>query len=247
MAAGAVSEREAGAFWSQWLPLRCWMMTVCPPESATWNLNVLERMGRVRFFDQAGHREAADQEAAQALLLEGQNTDLLIALAVRERSLGRAAPAEDLFRRALKIDPHHARAANNLAFLLAEQNRNLEEAVGLSRRALLLEPTNPRVLDTLGFALYQQGRFEEAAATLERAQQRARHQTPEVQDEIAFHLARAWVRAGQPGRAQDVLRVLRERRPGLLLPKDLTGLMRTPSLPPPAADGRELDLDTGVR
>lgn len=245
-ASGARTERLASEFWSQWLPLRCWMMTVCPPASATWNMGVLERMSRVRFFDQMAQRDQADAEAAQALLLEGQNTDLLVALAVRERGLGRAAQAEDLFRRALKVDPHHPRAANNLAFLLAEEQRDLDEAVSLARRALLLEPTNARVLDTLGYALFQQGRYEEAAATLERARQRARHQPPEVQHEIAFHLARAWLKAGQSGRARDVMRALLERQPGLLVPADLAvvtgnvaGELREP--------GRELDLDTGVR
>lgn len=246
-AAGASTVYPASQFWSHWLPLRCWMMTVCPPEAATWSLSLLERMSRVRFFDQEGQVAKADEEAAQALLLEGQNTDLLVALALRERGLGRTAAAEDLFRRALKVDPHHPRAANNLAFLLAEQGQKLEEAVGLARRALLLEPTNPRVLDTLGYALFRQGRHEEAAATLERARQRARQQPIEVQNEIAFHLARAWLKMGQQARAREVLRGVLDTQPGLLVPSDLIDAAGAAAGRAAAEPGRELDLDTGVR
>lgn len=223
--AGRPFESSEGNFWRAWIPVRCWMLTACPPDVPKWRMQVLELMSRVQFYDGLGEAGMADREAAQAMLVDPNNTDLLVALANRERSLGRTAEADRLFRRVLNLDPHSARAANNLAFLLAEQGRNLDEAVDLSRRALLLEPTNAKVLDTLGYVLLQQGRYGDAVATLERARQRAAGLAPSVQNDIGMHLVWAHFKNGQRQRARLVLGDLLRINPGLLVPGELTDLV----------------------
>lgn len=90
------------------------------------------------------------------------------------------AEAERELRAILADDPDNAAACNDLAFHLADQGRDLEEAEQLARRALAAdrterrrsaeaEPDNGAHLDTLGWVLFRQGKLAEARATLERA------------------------------------------------------------------------------
>ena len=218
----AISE---GEFWRRWERVRFWMMTVGPPELGTWELSALEYVSRMQFLDAAGRFEEGDADAAKALLLEGNQADLCISVAVRERARGRAEAAEALFRRAMDKEGAYVRAANNLAYLLAEQGRDLEEAEQLARACVLREPTNPRVLDTLAFVLQVRGRWADALPLYERAHQRARHMVLPVRREIGLHLARAYLETGQPAEAARLARELLVMDPAILLPSDLSRLV----------------------
>ncbi len=58
---------------------------------------------------------------------------------------------EEGYRKVIAMDPKHTLAMNNLAMLLAEDNRNLDEAASLVTRALEIEPNVPAFIDTLAF------------------------------------------------------------------------------------------------
>jgi tetratricopeptide (TPR) repeat protein len=78
------------------------------------------------------------------------------------------------FREALRLDPNHASAANNLAWLLATSNdpqlRNPEEAVRWAQRAAeITGGASPVVLDTLAAAYGAAGRFDRAVETANKA------------------------------------------------------------------------------
>ena len=208
-------------FVTAWRPIRYWMLTASPPERATWPLRSGERVNLIRFMDRAGRTKHADVLAGEALARDPSNPDLLASLGLRAWSRGRPADAERLLRRALALNPRHVRAANNLAWMLAEQGHALEEADELARRAVLLEPSNPRLLDTQGFVLMTQGRHEEAAAVLERAWHRARTLAPETRIEIGVRLAQAYAKAGQHDRVPLILGPLRQLDPDLVIPEDL--------------------------
>ena len=98
------------------------------------------------------------------------------------------ADAEKHLREVLAIDPEDAAACNDLGYILADQNKNLEEAEQLIRRAISrdradrarrrhpLEKSgaagdNAAYVDSLGWVLYRLGRFDEAVRELERAVQ----------------------------------------------------------------------------
>jgi TPR repeat protein len=86
-----------------------------------------------------------------------------------EQGLGEpadAAKAETYYREAVLRG--HPTALNNLAWLLAGQNRSLKEAETFARRAVDDLPT-ATTMDTLGFVLLQQGRAAEALIHLDRA------------------------------------------------------------------------------
>lgn len=59
--------------------------------------------------------------------------------------------AEQSYREALKLNPDDFVAMNNLAYLLAEKGRELDEALRLAARAHQLKPENPEFSDTLAW------------------------------------------------------------------------------------------------
>ncbi|MDG1895310.1 MAG: tetratricopeptide repeat protein, partial [Fuerstiella sp.] len=58
---------------------------------------------------------------------------------------------------------------NDLGYLYAEQNKNLEKAEKMVRIAVEAEPENPAYLDSLGWVLYRLGKHEEALEALTKA------------------------------------------------------------------------------
>ncbi len=74
--------------------------------------------------------------------------------------------AEVHYRRALSMDPTFSPAANNLAFLLAEQTDRLDEALTLALSAGERQPDNPFIADTLGWIYYKKGMYDRAAEKL---------------------------------------------------------------------------------
>ena len=78
-----------------------------------------------------------------------------------------AAKAERWYR--LAAEQGHLMAMNNLAFMWAENNRNLDEAEKFSRATFEKEPGNASWLDTLGWVLHKKGDHKAAVEMLERA------------------------------------------------------------------------------
>jgi eukaryotic-like serine/threonine-protein kinase len=83
-------------------------------------------------------------------------------------------PAEALaaLRLAIKTDPSHAMARDNLARLLLIGSKDLRDpkaALPLARKAVELAPSAPHYLNTLGVALYRNGEFKEGIAVLEKS------------------------------------------------------------------------------
>lgn len=74
--------------------------------------------------------------------------------------------AEAYYQKVLEISPRHAGAANNLAFILAENPNRLEEAFRLANIARNQRPRDPDVMDTLGWVFYQRGSYLNALSEL---------------------------------------------------------------------------------
>ena len=70
--------------------------------------------------------------------------------------------AEKHYREALAINPDFAPAANNLAYLLSSQNRNIDEALALAKKAKEKLPDDPNVADTLGYLYLRKGLYDMA-------------------------------------------------------------------------------------
>ncbi len=95
----------------------------------------------------------------------GAEADRYFAQATEHKRQGRLAEAETLLRRALKKNPDHAEALNNLGNLLFENGENTK-ALTCYRKAADLLPGNHEILYNYATALGQSGRLSEATAIL---------------------------------------------------------------------------------
>ncbi|MBN1291460.1 MAG: tetratricopeptide repeat protein [Candidatus Latescibacteria bacterium] len=77
--------------------------------------------------------------------------------------------AEDVLLKVLKINPDHALALNNLAYMYMENETNINKAITMVKRALVLDPNNGAYLDTLGWGYYKKGDYKEARKHVENA------------------------------------------------------------------------------
>jgi tetratricopeptide (TPR) repeat protein len=86
---------------------------------------------------------------------------------------GNLVEAKNSYLLALEQDPQLAAAANNLAYLLAEQPDETVLALKWARTARELEPQNPSYADTLGWIYYKRGEYVLALDQLRFASQQA--------------------------------------------------------------------------
>ena len=77
--------------------------------------------------------------------------------------------AEQYYRKALALEPDDAMMMNNLAYLLIDEGRNINEGLELIDKALIIRPDNYTMLNTKGWGLYKQGKFKEALQLLEKS------------------------------------------------------------------------------
>jgi tetratricopeptide (TPR) repeat protein len=107
--------------------------------------------------------------------------------------------SEKHYRSALDINPDFAPAANNLAYLLVVQNKNIDEAFELARKAKEKLPNDPNVMDTLGLVYYKKGLFGSAIGEFSDSLE----QLPD-NAVVHYHLGLAYYKKGDkdPARAQ---------------------------------------------
>jgi tetratricopeptide (TPR) repeat protein len=109
--------------------------------------------------------------------------------------------AKDNYDQALKLDPTSYVAANNLAFLLAEEGRFLEVALTWAQAARRLRPNEPNSADTLGWVQHKLGRSISAREQLQFAVSK-QPDNPTFQ----YHLAMIYKETKQVAQAQAALR-----------------------------------------
>jgi tetratricopeptide (TPR) repeat protein len=120
-----------------------------------------------------------------------EDTSFLVAIGSVASKANDPALAEARYRAVLKLQPDHLGALNNLAWLLAEQNKT--GGVALAERAQALQPESAQVLDTLAHALAAEGQLDRAIETQLAATRKATRFTPDYH----LALARLYVRAGR--------------------------------------------------
>ncbi len=126
-----------------------------------------------------------------------------------EMKRGDHKAAIEHFRKALDVSPNNAMAGNDLAYLLAEDNSNLDEALKYAQRAVELAPDQLAFADTLGWVLYRKGLYPSAVQYLQKANQ-------DPKDAVAkYHLAMAYAKAGDRPHSVATLQAAQKLNPGL--------------------------------
>jgi tetratricopeptide (TPR) repeat protein len=77
--------------------------------------------------------------------------------------------AEEYYRRALTLEPENPLRINNLAYVLIDNDRNINEGLNLVNKVLEKNPDNYSYLDTKGYGLYKQGKYQEALEILQKS------------------------------------------------------------------------------
>jgi Tfp pilus assembly protein PilF len=115
---------------------------------------------------------------------------------------GKHAEALPRLREAIKIDPTHAMAHNNLAWLLLagpKELRNPKEALPLARKAVQLD-SSATCCNTLGVSLYRNGEIQEAVTFLEKSLAASKGESGAFD---LFFLAMCHHQLGDAARAKD--------------------------------------------
>ena len=88
--------------------------------------------------------------------------------------------AKRAYEAGLADHPGDPTLSNDLAYLLAETNEELDRALALVDASLRENPLSAASLDTLGWIFHRQGRETEALQTLRKAQELADSEDPEI-------------------------------------------------------------------
>jgi tetratricopeptide (TPR) repeat protein len=115
---------------------------------------------------------AAGKVMSERLLEEPDNVSLFLSFAMVCHEMGDYEKAVASYERIIDLDPNHAMALNNLAWILVtapnEGLRNKGRALELAKRAVAVKRSSV-FLDTLAEAYYANGFVAEAVKTIKEA------------------------------------------------------------------------------
>jgi tetratricopeptide (TPR) repeat protein len=119
----------------------------------------------------------ADQKALDKALIQldsatkaaPKNPGLWTMYGMLNEQAGQTGKARDCYEKALENDPNAVVAANNLAWLLSVDGKDMDRALDLARRARVAMPQNPSVSDTLAWIYYKRSLYDSAAPLLQDA------------------------------------------------------------------------------
>lgn len=114
---------------------------------------------------------------------------------------GDSAQAEKRYAEVLKIQPEHALALNNIAWMMVQQKR--AGAAALAERAVKAAPDQPPLLDTLAMALAAESQLPRAIEV----QKKAVAMAPQAPS-FRLNLAKLHIQAGDKASARTELRAL---------------------------------------
>ncbi|MCA9037922.1 MAG: tetratricopeptide repeat protein, partial [Planctomycetaceae bacterium] len=124
-------------------------------------------------YSQQGRWKEAVQQYKD--LIEDEKTDpdtrrrLKMGLSNALVQSGELDEGEKILEEVYEEDPTDVGVNNDLGYLYADHNKNLEKAEKMIRLAVESQPDNPAYLDSLGWVLFRLGRHEEALAELQKA------------------------------------------------------------------------------
>ncbi|MDE0118380.1 MAG: tetratricopeptide repeat protein [Bdellovibrionales bacterium] len=98
-----------------------------------------------------------------------RDTQVLFYIGFIYDRLGQADQAIKWMKKVLALDTNHVEALNHLAFIYAEQNKNLASAERMIVKALSFSPNDSYILDTAGWIFFKRGKTEQALEYLKRA------------------------------------------------------------------------------
>jgi tetratricopeptide (TPR) repeat protein len=135
------------------------------------NLLIIFRQAVLALYEEKTKEANEYIEKFKSIAIEHSASDAVIAtyLGSIYEEAGMLDKAEDYYRQALSLEPRNPYGMNNLAFLLIDYDRNINEGLDLVDNALKSEPDNFSFLDTKGWGLFKEAKYHEALEFLERS------------------------------------------------------------------------------
>jgi tetratricopeptide (TPR) repeat protein len=99
--------------------------------------------------------------------------------------------AVETFERILRQNPELSAAKNDLAYLLADENRDLDRALNLAEEAQQSMSTDPNAADTVGYVYYRRGLHEAALQQFHYALELNRDRRNHLEPTLHYHLGLA--------------------------------------------------------
>jgi tetratricopeptide (TPR) repeat protein len=151
-------------------------------------------------FREQGKTDLAVADYQKALELQPKSAALATMIGNLYLDKGDLRTAQQYYARALDADPNFAVALANTAWVYAQEDQNLDLALGMAQKAKSLMPEVASITDTLGWVMYKRGNYQSAVPLLEECVQKS-------QDSAKFrlHLGLTLFMAGQKARAKQQL------------------------------------------
>jgi tetratricopeptide (TPR) repeat protein len=143
---------------------------------------------------------SALQSYRQAEQLKAGYVPAVVQQAMVHQMQGNKKAAVTEYQRVLRLAPSHVPALNNLAYIYADQDRDISQALQYASRAYILSPRDGSVNDTLGYVLLKKGKNDEALKVLKQAETLL----PENAT-VQYHLALAHQARGELKQAEESL------------------------------------------
>jgi tetratricopeptide (TPR) repeat protein len=155
------------------------------------------RMGRV--YQEENQPDAAIGQYQKALDLQPKFAPLVTMVGNLYLEKGDLETARKYYERALQADPDFAVANANMAWVDAQEGKDLDVALGLAQKATARMPEVPSISDTLAWVMYKRGNYSGAIPLLQDCVKKSPDSA-----QFRYHLGLALMAAGQkePGKTQ---------------------------------------------
>jgi Flp pilus assembly protein TadD len=151
-------------------------------------------------YEMQGMNEAAFKHYQRAVDLNPSDASVHRAIAFVRYATNRPGEARISYRRAYELTPNDPLIANNLAYIEAELDGDLDFAFRTARKAQQEMPDNPAIADTIGWIYYKKGMYAAAVGVFSSLVKNY----PE-QPTFHLHLGFALANTGKPAAARIAL------------------------------------------
>jgi len=171
-------------------------------EVAPDNLEAYQQLGN--FYRATGRVDESIASYEKAIAAGQAAPAIHHLLAVMYEFRGDSPKAIEHYEAAIAGNTGMGEARNNLAYLLAQSDGDLDRALDLAQQAKGLMPDSPNAADTLGWVLFKRGVPSAAIGYLREAEAGMDPGSPAL-GVVRFHLAQAYEAAGEHDKAIESL------------------------------------------
>lgn len=158
----------------------------------------------------AGNQDGMLSVLERAAAGSPNSSDLQYRLGLIYEQAGKVDQSIAAYNKAIALNENLGGAKNNLAYLLANEGRDLDRALELAQQAKELMPDDPNSADTLGWVLLKRGVPSAAIGYLEEAVNQLPPNAIETRAIINNHLAEAYEKNNDPEKALRASRAVLE-------------------------------------